>query len=72
MRTGPRTSSPSEAPSAYLKSPVDRPRRCKTGRISSTFGERRMYGGRIVLVKRCLRWSRKAGQVAKVYSSNER
>ena len=52
MQTGPRPSPPSNAPSASLKSPVDRPRRYKTGRTSSTFGERRMYGGRIELVKR--------------------
>ena len=48
----PDTSSPSSAPSASLKSPVDRPRRYSTGSTSSTFGDRRLYGGRIELVKR--------------------
>ena len=49
----PDASSPSRAPRASLKSPVDRPRRYSTGSTSSTFGDRRMYGGRIELVKRC-------------------
>ena len=48
----PAASSPSSPCSAGRKSPVDSPRRYRIGSTSATFGERRMYGGRISLVKR--------------------
>src|SRR3970040_246649 len=49
----PAASGPSSTGSAAAKSPVDSPRRYKTGKTSSSRGERRMYGGRIWLVYRC-------------------
>ena len=42
--------SPSNASRAGRKSLVDSPRRYRIGRTSATFGDRRMYGGRIWLV----------------------
>ena len=48
----PAASSPSSVSSAGRKSPVESPRKYKTGRTSATFGERRMYGGKIRLVNR--------------------
>jgi hypothetical protein len=49
----PAASLPSSDSSAGFKSPVDSPRKYRTGNTSSAFGERRMYGGKIALVKRC-------------------
>jgi len=46
----PAASGPKSTGSASAKSPVDSPRRYKTGKTSSSRGERRMYGGRIWLV----------------------
>ena len=48
----PAASFPSSTGSASRKSPVDRPRRYRTGSTSATRGDRRIYGGRIRLVKR--------------------
>jgi len=45
--------SPSSPCRAGRKSPVDSPRKYRIGSTSATFGERRMYGGRMLLVKRC-------------------
>jgi hypothetical protein len=44
--------SPSSPWRAGRKSPVDSPRRYRIGSTSATFGERRMYGGRMPLVNR--------------------
>src|SRR5450755_5150740 len=49
----PAASSPSSTGSASRKSPVDSPCRYKSGSTASTFGDRRVYGGRMRLVKRC-------------------
>jgi len=49
----PAAASPSNAGSAWRKSPVDRPCRYNSGITSATFGDLRRYGGRILLVKRC-------------------
>ena len=49
----PAASSPSNTGSASWKSPVDSPCKYKSGNTASTFGDRRTYGGRIRLVKRC-------------------
>ena len=48
----PAASFPSNAGSASRKSPVDNPRRYSSGSTSATWGDRRMYGGRIRLVNR--------------------
>jgi len=40
-------SEPKKPSNAGAKSPVDNPRRYRIGSTSVTFGDRRMYGGRI-------------------------
>jgi hypothetical protein len=47
-----RTSLPSNAASASRKSPVDTPRRCKTGNSASRLGVQRAHFGKIAEVKR--------------------
>ena len=53
VRLRPAASFPSSTGSASRKLLVDNPRRYSSGSTSATWGDRRMYGGKIRLVNRC-------------------